>query len=59
MFPESHVDPWLQAEKGLKDLSGKGWGGLLAVAEDGSDTIEGGGKETLLAELYYWGMFQD
>lgn len=27
MFPESHVDPWLQAEKGLKDLSGKGWGG--------------------------------
>lgn len=28
-------------------------GGLLAAAEDGSDTTEGGGKETLLAELYY------
>lgn len=25
-IPESPVDPWLQAEKGLKDLSGEGGG---------------------------------
>lgn len=56
MFPESPVAPWLQAEKGL---TCQGRGGLLAVAEDGWDTTEGGGKEKLLAELSYRGMFQD